>query len=57
MAVPRPPKTAALGVPGERRGAVAALGDRGAWKGALPGTACWAPGIGGDHDKMETTGR
>ena len=27
--VPRPPHTAGLGVPGERRGAVAKLGERG----------------------------
>ena len=36
--VPRPPHTAALGVPGERIAADARLGKWGAWRGALPRT-------------------
>ena len=35
--VPRPPQTAALGVAGERTGANAELGERGASKGVVPG--------------------
>ena len=45
---PRPSHTAALGAPGKRRGAAVELGERGAWEGALPGTACSVPGNGGD---------
>ena len=43
---PRLPHTAALGVTGERMGAAAELGERGASKGALLGTASWIPGNG-----------
>ena len=39
-AVPRPRHTAALGVVGERTGPNVKLGERGASKGALPGTTC-----------------
>ena len=46
--VPHPPHTAAQGVIGERKGPNAKLGERGASKGALPGTACSVPGKGAD---------
>ena len=41
---PHPPHMAAQGVMGERTGPNAKLDDRGALKGALPGTACSVPG-------------
>ena len=44
---PRPPHTAALGVPGEQTGAAVQIGERGAWKGALPWTVSLVPGKGG----------
>ena len=37
--MPRPPHTAVLGVPGERTGAAANVGERGASKVGLPGVA------------------
>ena len=46
---PRPPATAALGVPSKTMGAAVQLGERGAWKSALPGTGCSVPGKAGDH--------
>ena len=46
--VPRPPHTSALWVPGERIAADARLGERGAWRGALPGTGRSLPGKGAD---------
>ena len=46
--VPRPPHTSALGVPGERIAADARLGERGAWRRALPGTDRSLPGKGAD---------
>ena len=50
--VPRPPHTAALGVPGERTGAAVQLGERGAWKGALPAMVCSVLGkAGGSRDR------
>ena len=45
--VPRPLHTAALGAPGERRGAAVQLGERVAKKGALPGSGCLIPRMGG----------
>ena len=45
--VPRPPHTSALGVPGERTVANAPLGERGergAWRGPLPGIDLSLPG-------------
>ena len=47
--VPRPPHTAALGVLGNKTAAAAQLGERGAWKGALPGTGRSLPGEGADQ--------
>ena len=46
--VPRPPHTSALGVPGEKNAADARLGERGAWRGAHPGTGRSLPGKGAD---------
>ena len=44
---PRPLHTVALGGPGETRGAAVELGEREAWEGGNPGTACSVPGKGG----------
>ena len=46
--VPRPPHTSALGIPGEIIAADSRLGERGAWRGALPGTNHSLPGKGTD---------
>ena len=44
---PRSPHTAAQGVIRERSGANSQLGERGVWKGALPGTGLIGPRYGG----------
>ena len=53
----RPPYTSALGVPGERIAADARLGERGAWRGALPGTGRSLPGVAQNRKTMEIPAR
>ena len=48
---PRLPHVAALGVPGERTGVTASLGERAAPEVALPGPSCLIPGMVVDHKK------
>ena len=52
-ATARPRHTVALGASGKRGGAAVELGERGARKGALLGTACSLPGMGGGSPGRE----
>ena len=56
LVVPRPLHTSALGVPGERKGADAEHGERGAGEGAVPGTAINSSRAGKAGDPHERRG-